>query len=460
MTEGFDHSHSYMSYADIPVIQFTEGHIELFQTRSEDWRKNAFSTAPVNKSNAISAINELYKIKGLNSPHIVWTKSPLANIFAKILRDRLLKSSPSSLRTDQVQFTEKVEFGGMGPNLKFSPDETLIALKNANVKSIRTLMGDSGAWSDFFKDVRAIRSSLLNIREFINFNTGFAKFKDDDDSLTLNCWTKIFDGVEFGLSGEHDESYTARLSDKLLGSLRGSKDDKTNIFYAKGDQHRATFLRGKLRSLKFDDVYDSSVGYITQFDLADHAEYLFFHDAGFLPRANTTNELYKLCASTGSVLPLPDVCYVSDRPLILNIDDRGLPHCEDGPAIQYADGFSLHAWHGVKFPKQWATTLPRPADALKWPNIEQRRVACEMLGWDRILDELNVVVINKDNNPEIGELVSVNIPDIGDEKFLCVRCGTGRNFALPVPPDMKTAHEANAWTWGLETHQYKPEVRT
>ena len=104
--------------------------------------------------------------------------------------------------------------------------------------------------------------------------------------------------------------------------------------------------------------------------------------------------------------------------------------------------------------------LPSPADALKWPNIEQRRVACEMLGWDRILDELNAVVINKDNDPEIGELVSVNIPDIGAEKFLRVRCGTGRNFALPVPPDMKTAHEANAWTWGLETHQYKPEVRT
>ena len=460
MTEGFDHTHSYMSYADIPVIEFTEGHIELFQTRSEDWRKHAFSTAPVNKSNALSAINELYKIKGLNPPHIVWTKSPLANIFAKLLRDRLLKSSSSRLRTDQVHFTEKVEFGDMGPTLKFTPVETLIALKNANVKSIRTLMDDSGAWFDFFKDVWAIRSSLLNIREFINFRTGFVKFKDDGGSLTLNRWTKIFEGVEFGLSGERDESYTARLSDKLLGSLRGSKDDKTNIFYAKGDQHRATFLRRKLRTLKFADVYDTSIGYITQFDLADHAEYLFLHDAGFLPRANTINELYKLCASTGSVLPLPDVCYVSDRPVILNIDDSGLPHCEDAPAIQYADGFSLHAWHGVKFPQEWAATLPSPADALKWPNIEQRRVACEMLGWDRILDVLNAVVINKDNDPEIGELVSVNIPDIGDEKFLRVRCGTGRNFALPVPPDMKTALEANAWTWGLEPNEYRPEIRT
>ena len=83
-----------------------------------------------------------------------------------------------------------------------------------------------------------------------------------------------------------------------------------------------------------------------------------------------------------------------------------------------------------------------------------------MLGWDRILDVLNAVVINKDNDPEIGELVSVNIPDIGDEKFLRVRCGTGRNFALPVPPDMKTALEANAWTWGLEPNEYRPEIRT
>ena len=131
-------------------------------------------------------------------------------------------------------------------------------------------------------------------------------------------------------------------------------------------------------------------------------------------------------------------------------------------ALQYNMRMVFHYTRGTvsNFLRSGPRQLPSPADALKWPNIEQRRVACEMLGWDRILDVLNAVVINKDNDPEIGELVSVNIPDIGDEKFLRVRCGTGRNFALPVPPDMKTALEANAWTWGLEPNEYRPEIRT
>jgi len=42
-----------------------------------------------------------------------------------------------------------------------------------------------------------------------------------------------------------------------------------------------------------------------------------------------------------------------------------------------------------------------------------------------------------------------------------VRCGTGRTFALPVPPDMKTAIQANAWTYGLDPKDiFNLEVRT
>ena len=37
---------------------------------------------------------------------------------------------------------------------------------------------------------------------------------------------------------------------------------------------------------------------------------------------------------------------------------------------------------------------------------------------------------------------------------------TGRRFALPVPPDMTTALQANAWSYGLDETDYKPEIRT
>ena len=96
---------------------------------------------------------------------------------------------------------------------------------------------------------------------------------------------------------------------------------------------------------------------------------------------------------------------------------------------------------------------------MKWSDLEQRRAACAIVGWHNILDQLNAVTIDA-NTPEIGELLEVDIPDIGREKFLKVQCGTGRTFALPVPPEMTSAHEANAWTYGLTANEYNPECRT
>jgi len=92
--------------------------------------------------------------------------------------------------------------------------------------------------------------------------------------------------------------------------------------------------------------------------------------------------------------------------------------------------------------------------------MEQRRAACEIIGWKRILEELDAKVIDEDGDPEIGILLEADIPDSGTERFLKVRCGTGREFVLPVPRHVNTALEANAWTWDMEDYEYRPEART
>jgi hypothetical protein len=156
-------------------------------------------------------------------------------------------------------------------------------------------------------------------------------------------------------------------------------------------------------------------------------------------------------------------CIVSDFPEILKIDDQNRPHGQNGPSHRWRDGWSLYHWHGVEVPANWITNPESLAakDAIRWPNIEQRRAACEILGWSKILDQLKAKVIDTDGDPEIGQLVEVTLPDIGKEKFLRVRCGTGRDFALPVPPEMKTALQAQSWTWGLDEKDFIiPEVRT
>ena len=156
-----------------------------------------------------------------------------------------------------------------------------------------------------------------------------------------------------------------------------------------------------------------------------------------------------------------DVFVSSDRPAFIHRDDEGRLHSETGHAIEYRDGWGFSCWHGVRIPDAWLTDKSSltPELALTWENIEQRRCACEILGWSKVLATLNARVIDADD-PEIGELLEAEIPGSGKERFLRVRCGTGRTFVLPVPRDMKTALEANGWTYGISTCEYKPEVRT
>lgn len=157
---------------------------------------------------------------------------------------------------------------------------------------------------------------------------------------------------------------------------------------------------------------------------------------------------------------------IHDRPLWIKQDERWLLHCEDGPAIKYPDGDETYYWHGQKVPGEWIkdrSTLTAQV-ALGQPNIELRRAACEILGWANVINQLDSRVVDKDEDEMIGTLLEVHIPNIGNEsmleKFLFVKCGTGRNFAIPVPPEMRTALEANAWTYGLKPTEYAPEVRT
>lgn len=158
-----------------------------------------------------------------------------------------------------------------------------------------------------------------------------------------------------------------------------------------------------------------------------------------------------------------EFCIVSDFPTVLKVDAENRSHCENGPSHQWADGWSLYHWHGVKIPAEWIEDKASLSakTALTWANIEQRRAACEIVGWARILKELKAKTIDKDDDPEIGTLLEVNLPDAGKERFLYVKCGTGREFALPVPKDCgDTALAANAWSYGLDKFSYRPEVRT
>ena len=196
------------------------------------------------------------------------------------------------------------------------------------------------------------------------------------------------------------------------------------------------------------DSYLTAMRDILGLDLPIHEKYYFWEQAAIHGGFRVMHE---------------DFCLVCDFPEFIKVDDQNRPHCEDGPSHRWRDGWSLYHWHGVAIPSEWIENKIQlsAATAIKWENIEQRRCACEIIGWDKILVELNSRVIDKDNDPEIGELLEVDLPDIGKELFIRVKCGTGRNFAIPVPPNMKSALEAQAWMWDMKLEDFQiPEIRT
>ena len=162
------------------------------------------------------------------------------------------------------------------------------------------------------------------------------------------------------------------------------------------------------------------------------------------------------------IWPFERVCFASEKPVAIHVDDQGRSHSAKGPAVVYGTGWGPHAWHGVVVPPAWTSGKPpTAAEALKQSNMELRRAACEIVGWHNILAQLNAKSIHKHPNVLVGELLEVEIPDVGKERFLRVLCGTKREFALPVPPTTKTADEAQRWlNWIPEDISNIPAVRT
>ena len=277
------------------------------------------------------------------------------------------------------------------------------------------------------------------------------------DQLNGQLWNQLRDQLSGQLRGQLNgqlwnqlrEQLRRQLWDQIGGQLSGQ-------------------LRGQLRNqlwnqLNGQPIYSSNYLYGTQ-DLYWIAWGRFAQYIGVDIEKETQEKLNimeNISTQCEWWWPYESICFVSEKPIEINWNEDRLLHAENKPAVLYSDGYSIYSWRGINVPKKWIEGEGLTAkEALTWDNIEQRRAACEILGWDTILDELDAKTIEQDNDPQIGELIEVEIPDIGKERFLRVTCGTGRRFALPVPPDMKTALQANAWTYNIPEDLFKPEFRT
>jgi internalin A len=157
-----------------------------------------------------------------------------------------------------------------------------------------------------------------------------------------------------------------------------------------------------------------------------------------------------------------ELVVLTRKPVHIKFDAQNRTHCDNDYAIKYPDNTGVAIWHGQMIPPEWIfdKSTITPDVLLHWKNIEQRRCSCEIIGWSNVLKLLNSKVIDKDPDPTIGTLLEVELPDSGNEKFLlALDPNTNKEVGLPVPNEMKTALEANSWTYNIPKFEFKPDFR-
>lgn len=190
------------------------------------------------------------------------------------------------------------------------------------------------------------------------------------------------------------------------------------------------------------------------------------------------------------VLPLRDVCVISERPVKVVKDEQGRFHNRSGHAIEYPDGFGLCAINGVFMPEH---VVLRPQEIsldeiVLESNTEARRVLIEQFGMPRYLREGDAATISHDDvgilysvpmgsddpmlvvrvlnsTPEHDGVMSRDeaIAEFGVAAGPAIRAAEGSRFkeyTLRVPPSVRSAREAVAWTFGLEADDYQPAIET
>jgi len=315
----------------------------------------------------------------------------------------------------------------------------LMIEKSSVAASVAASVGDSvgasvadSVWASVAASVRA------SVAASVGDSVGDSVWASVADSVAASVADSVADSVaasvRASVGASVADSVGASVADSVWASVRAS------VF----GQHEASWL----------------------------AFYRFFRDeCGLVNHTAKLHGLWELSQSCGWILPFSDVCFASERHDVCTLDNRGVIHNETGPAIHYADGFSVYAWHGTRIPQHWIegrATLD-PAEVIRAENVEQRAAGAAIIGWPRMVSVLKRKIVDGDPDSDIGALIELTLPGLSEPgRFLQAVCPRNGTIVEGVPRQsdvdglpITTAIAAQAWRDGIPASEYQhPLMRT
>lgn len=265
------------------------------------------------------------------------------------------------------------------------------------------------------------------------------------NSVWDSVWSSVWNSVWHSVNASVGASVWASVSDSVSDSV--SKEVKTNWHKYHG---------GRLWC-----YWESYVSFFRDVIGVDLGE------------SDMRSRAYQNSQSAGWWWSLSNVIMVCDLPTKIATETvSGIKrlHCENGPAIEWP-GFKIYSWHGTRVP-EWVITEPTIEKAMREENSEVRRSAFEVIGWERIISELDTAPIDvcpDPGNPH-NELKLYKLPEkinsYGQPVNLLLmtngspdRNGNLRRYGETVPSHINNALEAAAWQYGVKPDVYSKIAR-
>jgi Domain of unknown function (DUF6745) len=425
------------------------------------WRAAAGSTDRADRPRAEAAIASLYRADGRSAPTFAWVPSPAAGIlaytFASLGHAKIL--SPWA-RGDigngaNREFNALAEPFGMEPawtyRLACAARDRIPAERLPRLAASDPVAGSAEAlgFGGTSRVLPLVRSAAAAPLRLAGGHPDPASV-DAAAGVLGDAWPRLVELVGADLARSVFAEATRRLAAEILTSSVNRREAVQAMQPGQWD-----ILSPVLAASR--DVFG---GFIWR-----HLHARSVHEQQVEARL-------QIARSAGPWWALDGLAIVSERPLVLRRDDRGRPHCADGPAIAWADGLEGFAWHGVAV-EPWVIRDPGRITVAMIDgerNVEVRRVLVERFGEERLIREGGAELVDAD---DVGRLWRRHLdPPVRwgrrEEPVVMVEVanatpepdGTRKTYLLRVPPAMRTAREAVAWTFGLSGTQYRPERET
>ncbi len=436
------------------IESMTEDQERKMYEYREAQRLRGISCGRADRQKAVKAINFFYEKLGRKSPMVWICDSPyMAQIWINIFKGKIGSNLWGNLWANLG--------ANLWANLWANLGENLGANLRANLRDNlwSNLWGNlrDNLWANLGDNLGAnLRANLRdNLWDNLGYNLGDNIWANLGDNLGANLRDNLWANLGDNLRDNLGDNLRANLGDNLWANLGDNLG--ANLRDNLGDNLRANLIK----NLEFTPTY-----LYGQMDLSWISFYTFPHIN--LKKIHTDEQFEGLqawedMAGSGFWYPFENIVFVSDRFKTLHQDSENRLHHESEMAMSFWDGYGFYSWHGVRVSEKVIKKQFTASDINLEENAEVRRAMIEIMGAEEYLKQSNAIKID---SSEMGTLYSSPVKD--DEPIVMVELdnstpepdGSIKKYWLRVPPTIKRAREAVAWTFGMSEKEYAPEVET